>query len=79
MDRNEVLKILTEICSDVFEVDDLKLTFETTAADIEEWDSLTHLSLINEVEMEYGIKFTMVEIQNLKNVGDLVDTIIKHA
>lgn len=79
MDREEVLRTLTEIAIDVFDVDDLELTDETTADDVEEWDSLTHLSLINEVEMEYGFKFTMAEIQQLKNVGDLVDTIIKHA
>jgi len=79
MDREEVLRTLTEIAIDVFDVDGLELADETTADDIEEWDSLTHLSLINEVEMEYGFKFTMAEIQQLKNVGDLVDTIIKHA
>ena len=79
MDRNEVLKKVTEICADVFELDDLVLTFETTAEDVEEWDSLSHLSIINEVEMGFGIKFTMAEIQGLKNVGSLVDTIIKHA
>lgn len=78
MDRNEVLVKLTEICEDVFEIDNLILTFETTAEDIEEWDSLSHLSLLNEVESEYGFKFTMAEIQALKNIGDLVDTVIKH-
>lgn len=79
MDREEIFETLTEICKDVFDVDEIELTDDTTADDIEEWDSLTHLSLINEVEMEYGFKFTMAEIQQLKNVGDLVDTIIKHA
>lgn len=79
MDRNEVLKTVTEIARDVFEVDDLVLTEDTTAKDVEEWDSLSHLNLLNEIEMEYGIKFTMAEIQSLKNVGDLVDAIIKHA
>jgi len=79
MDRNEVLAKLTEICRDVFENDDVELNFETTAADIDEWDSLTNLSLINEIEIEYGFKFTMAEIQGLRHVGDLVDTIIKHA
>lgn len=78
MDRNEVLVKLTEICEDVFEIDNLTLTFETTAEDIEEWDSLSHLSLLNEVESEYGFKFTMAEIQALKNIGDLVDTVVKH-
>lgn len=79
MDRNEVLKKIEEIAKDVFETDDLEFTFETTAEDVEEWDSLSHLSLLNEVEIEFGFKFTMSEIQSLKNVGSLVDVVAAHA
>lgn len=79
MDRNEVLKKIEEIAKDVFETDDLEFTFETTAEDVEEWDSLSHLSLLNEVEIEFGFKFTMSEIQSLKNVGSLVDVVVAHA
>lgn len=78
MTREEVLEKLTEICYDVFENDELDITEETTAADIDEWDSLSHLSLINEIEMEFGFKFKMSEIQNLKNVGSLVDVIVSY-
>lgn len=78
MDRSEVLKKVTEICADIFEIDDLVLTDETTAEEIEEWDSLTHLNIISDVENEFGFRFTMAEIQALKNVGCLVDTIVKH-
>lgn len=78
MEREEIFKTLTEICEDVFEVTDLELTDDTTADDIEEWDSLTHLSLMNEIELEYGFKFSLAEMKSLKNVGELVDTIQKH-
>jgi len=78
MTREEVLEKLTEICYDVFENDEIEITEETTAADIDEWDSLSHLSLINEIEMEFGFKFKMSEIQNLKNVGSLVDVIVSY-
>lgn len=78
MEREEIFSTLTEICIDVFENDDIELNDNTTADDIEEWDSLTHLSLINEIEMEYNIKFSMAEIQKLKNVGELVDAILAH-
>lgn len=78
MTREEVFEKLIEICYDVFENDELDITDETTAADIDEWDSLSHLSLINEIEMEFGFKFKMSEIQNLKNVGNLVDVIVSY-
>lgn len=78
VDRNELWEKLTEICRDVFEDDELNVFEDTTAANVENWDSLTHLSLIHELETEFKIKFTMGEIQGFQNVGELVDTLIKH-
>ena len=78
MNRNEVFETVTKICADVFEIDDLELSDATTADDIDEWDSLSHLSVLNEVETTFGFRFTMAEIQSLTNVGCLVDTIMKH-
>lgn len=78
MSREEVLDILNEIGQDVFDNYDIELTDATTAEDIEEWDSLTHLGFINEIELRFSVKFTLAEVRNLKNVGELVDTIIKH-
>lgn len=78
MERNEVLAKVTEILRDEFEDDELEVTYETTAADVEEWDSLAHLSLIHEIEKEFKIKFTMGEIQESQNVGELIDALIKH-
>lgn len=78
MERTEVLKKVMEICQDVFEDEELVITDDTQASDVEDWDSLTHLSLINEIEMEFDIKFTMAEVQGLENVGALIDTIMMH-
>ena len=78
MERNEILKKITEIARDVFDNDDVELTEATTAADVEEWDSLSHLSLISDIEDELGIRFTLAEVSGSKNVGELVDAIIKH-
>lgn len=77
MERTEIFEKVTEAARDVFEDEELVLTGATTAADVEAWDSLTHLSFINELELEFGIKFSMGEIQGLKNVGELVDVIVK--
>ena len=78
MERNEILKKITEIARDVFDNDEVELTEAATAADVEEWDSLSHLSLISDVEDEFGIRFTLAEVSGSKNVGELVDAIIKH-
>ena len=78
MDRNIILEKVTGLARDVFENDDIILTDDTTAADIEEWDSLTHLSLISDIEDELGITFTMGEVTGCKNVGELLNAIANH-
>ena len=78
MTKESVLKDVEEIMREEFEDDELEITYETTAADVEEWDSLAHLSLIHEIEAKFKIKFTMGEIQDSKNVGELLDALLKH-
>jgi len=73
----ETLEILNGIFRQVFDDDTIKVSRETTANDIEEWDSLTHINLAVAVEMKFGIKFALGELQTLKNVGDMLDLIIK--
>lgn len=78
MDRRDVFEKVTEIFRDVFDNDDIVVSETTTAADIEEWDSLTHLNLINDIEMAFGIRFMLSEVQGSKNVGELVTALMKH-
>lgn len=78
MDRQKVLEKVTEICRDVFENEDLVITEETTASDVDGWDSLTHLSLIDEIEVEYNVAFSLDEVTGSKNVGELITALIKH-
>jgi len=79
MTREEVTKILTDIFRDIFEEDNLIVTDETTAGDIEAWDSLTHLSMISEVESKFRIRFKMKEITTMKNVGEMITIICERA
>lgn len=60
---------------DVFDLDDLVITPDTSAEDVEEWDSLSHVRLIVAIERKFKFKFTNSEIDSLKNVGDLVKVI----
>lgn len=78
MERTEVFKKLTEICREVFEDEGLEITEETTEEDVEGWDSLTHFSLISEIETEFGIRFTLDEIQGCRNVKELTGALCRH-
>jgi len=77
MTEQAIFEKLNEIFSDVFD-EDITLTAQTTASDIEEWDSLTHITLISEVEDAFGIRFAMKDVLGMKNVGEMVDIIRKN-
>lgn len=76
MERNEVLDRVQEVFRDVLDDDEIVLTDQTTADDVEDWDSLSHIQLIVAIEKAFHIKFTSKEILSWKNVGELVDSIL---
>lgn len=73
MNQEIIIEKLNPIFCDVLDNEDVELTTQTTADDIEEWDSLSHIQLVVAIEKEFGIKFTSKEILSWKNVGDLAD------
>ena len=75
MTREEILDKVTEIFRDVFDDDTIVVTEEMTAADIEDWDSLTHITLISEVENAFDFTFAMKDVLGMKNVGEMLDII----
>jgi acyl carrier protein len=77
MERTDIYSKLNEIFIDVLDLDEVELTDATSANDIEEWDSLSHIQLIVAVEKTFGIKFTSLEIMKWKNVGEMVDSILE--
>ena len=76
MDKKEIFSQLEEIYRDVLDNEDIVLTETTTADDIEEWDSLTHIQLIVAIEKAFHVKFTSREILSWKNVGELADSLL---
>lgn len=72
MDQNQIYERLTDIFRDVFDDESISIEAETTAADIEDWDSLSHIMLLSAAEDEFGVKFDMKAVQELKNVGEMV-------
>ena len=80
MNREEVFKLLNEVFQDVFDDETITVNENTTADDIEMWDSFEHINLITSIEKSFGIKFNMKEIVGLHNVGEMADLILsKHA
>lgn len=66
---------LQEVFRDVFDDEEIEIERETTAEDIDAWDSLTHVQLIVAVEKEFQVKFSTVEVMKMKNVGEFIDLI----
>jgi acyl carrier protein len=66
-----VLERMQAVFRDVFDDDNLALRSDLTAADVENWDSLTHINLIVGIEREFKVRFTTAEVVSLKNAGDL--------
>lgn len=75
MNRNEIIEKTTAIFHEIFKDDTIVLRDDMTAADVENWDSLTHMLMITKVEEVFGIKFKLKELNKLKMVGDLISTI----
>ena len=74
MDEVEVYAKLTDVFHDVFD-EDVPVSPDLSADEVDGWDSLTHLRLILTVQKEFGVKFSAAEIGGLENVGDMVGLI----
>ena len=75
MDKIEILNIVKEICSDIFNIENLDIVSNTNSTEIDQWDSLNHLNLMSSIEEEFNIKFDFEEIGSLKNICDIVKII----
>ena len=76
MTKNEVYERLTAVFRDVFDDEAIQINDATTADDIEDWDSIEHITLIGAVESEFGVRFKMGEVSGMKNVGEMVKIIL---
>ena len=78
MTKEEILVKINEIFQDAFDDEFLEINIATTANDIEGWDSLMQMNLIEMVEDEFDFQFSMDEATGLKNVGNMVDVVAAH-
>jgi acyl carrier protein len=76
MERTELVTKLTAVFRKVFNNDSLVLTDELTANDVDNWDSLSHMLLITEIENTFSIKFKLKDLNKMRKVGDMIDIIM---
>jgi acyl carrier protein len=79
MEKEEILQQLTLIFEQVLKRSDLKIDYNMSAEDIDEWDSLTNMTIISEIEKKWGVHFKLRDIVRMKNIGDMIDVIIKQS
>jgi acyl carrier protein len=77
MTNDDVLAKIADLMVDVFDLDDFEVTRATSADDIEDWDSLSHIRFMITLERAFKVKFSNEEIAELKNVGELADVVTK--
>lgn len=79
LNSDSVYERLNRIFRDVLDDDAIVLQAETTAADVEGWDSMVNVQLMLGVEQEFGVHLSAGQMQALHNVGDLVTAIVRRA
>ena len=77
MDNAAIVKDLAPLFADILDQPDLELNSGSNASNVEGWDSLAHINIVVAVEKKYRIKCALGELQDLKNVGEMADLILK--
>ena len=77
MTQAEIIERIQSILRDVLDLDDLAVSRATTAPTVDGWDSLAHINIIVAMEKDFGVRFALGELEDLKNVGDMVDLVLR--
>ncbi len=79
LEKKEIYERLNKVFRDVFDDEEITVKPETVADDIEDWDSMMHITLVGAVEDEFGVRFKMGEVSTMKNVGEMAEIIASRA
>ncbi|MCF8371830.1 MAG: acyl carrier protein [Bacteroidales bacterium] len=77
MDKENILKDIETIFRSVLNKDSISLAFDSSANDVEGWDSITHIMLVVEIEKKFKVRFKAREIQGWQTIGDIVNSLAK--
>ncbi len=75
MTQQEIISSIQELMRNFFKNDALTISMATSANDIDDWDSLNHMTLISEIEKKFNVQFEFFEIMDFENIGELVNSI----
>lgn len=78
MDKYQILEIVQEIVRDVIDEENITITEQSTANDVNGWDSLTNVEIIVSIERKFDIRFTSEEMIDWKNIGEMIESINNH-
>ena len=77
MTREMFFEGVQYIFRDIFDEEDMVIEDKTRSDDVEEWDSLNHINLVSAIEKEFEIRFALEELMALKDVGSMIDLMVK--
>lgn len=75
MERTEIVSKLQKIIATVVKHENFEMKNELSAAEVDGWDSLTHMVIITEIEKNFQVKFKLKELNKLNNLGNLIELI----
>lgn len=75
MERNEIIAQVKQILKTALNHENFEMSETLSAADVDGWDSLSHMIIISEVEKQFSIAFKLKELNKMKNMGDMLDLI----
>ena len=75
MEKQEILAKLQDIIRETVDNEDVFIANDTTASDVDGWDSLAQVMIVGEIRNVFGVKLSSSEISTLQNVGAMVDAI----
>ena len=75
MEKSGIFLKVKSIMVEIFQCAEMEIREDSNASDIDQWDSLAHINLVLEIEKQFRVKFSLGELQNLKNVKGLVDLV----
>ena len=76
MTRSEIFDVVQEVFRDIFDDEGLTINADTNSQEIDEWDSLNHINLVCAIEQELNVSFALGELEDLKNVGEMIDLLM---
>ena len=76
MTANDIITKLTPIFQEVLDDEVLQINMQTTAQDVDGWDSLAHIRLVVSIEKLFSLRFSAQEVSGLENVGQMAQLIL---